>query len=224
LRPEADVIAAIDALERDEVDDLVDWQMADSPAARAEHGDPDADPNWWSYRDADGNWRPSRFADGGTLSPPQRVYDPRWLDDGGEIRARTDAFVHDVDRQILYGIDARTRERLDEHRREAIAAQFAPLQPPHERVDAAVAAALSWASRAPVESLQQFPHVHGMAGGVAGDLYAITPAGDRVEPDADGTLRCSVDDMVVMLGGGGSGRNSRGWGMAAGGPHRQWGA
>lgn len=182
LRPEADVIAAIDALERDEVDDLVDWQMADSPAARAEHGDPDADPNWWSYRDADGNWRPSRFADGGTLSPPQRVYDPRWLDDGGEIRARTDAF------------------------------------------DAAVAAALSWASRAPVESLQQFPHVHGMAGGVAGDLYAITPAGDRVEPDADGTLRCSVDDMVVMLGGGGSGRNSRGWGMAAGGPHRQWGA
>lgn len=36
--PEAGVIAAIDALERDGVDDLVDWQMNDSPAAVAERG------------------------------------------------------------------------------------------------------------------------------------------------------------------------------------------
>jgi hypothetical protein len=36
--PEADVIAAIDALERDEIDELVDWQMSDSPAAHVQHG------------------------------------------------------------------------------------------------------------------------------------------------------------------------------------------
>lgn len=34
--PEAGVIAAIDALERDDIDELVDWQMADSPAANTD--------------------------------------------------------------------------------------------------------------------------------------------------------------------------------------------
>lgn len=35
---EADVIAKIDALERDYIDECVDWQMTDSPAAHTEHG------------------------------------------------------------------------------------------------------------------------------------------------------------------------------------------
>lgn len=35
MHPEDDVIAAIDELERDEIDDLVDWQMSESPAAKA---------------------------------------------------------------------------------------------------------------------------------------------------------------------------------------------
>lgn len=33
---EADVISAIDALERDGIDELVDWQMSDSPAANTD--------------------------------------------------------------------------------------------------------------------------------------------------------------------------------------------
>lgn len=35
---EADVVAKIDALERDYIDECVDWQMTDSPAAHTEHG------------------------------------------------------------------------------------------------------------------------------------------------------------------------------------------
>jgi hypothetical protein len=38
MNPESDVIAKIDALERDYIDDRVDWQMTDSPAAHVEHG------------------------------------------------------------------------------------------------------------------------------------------------------------------------------------------
>lgn len=48
--PEAGVIAAIDALERDAIDELVDWQMSDSPAAVAEHG---GNPRWVLSR---GSW------------------------------------------------------------------------------------------------------------------------------------------------------------------------
>ncbi|WP_197507990.1 hypothetical protein, partial [Mycobacterium sp. 1245801.1] len=48
--PEAAVIAAIDALERDEVDELVDWQMSDSPAAHVQNaGNP-----LWSI--SEGSW------------------------------------------------------------------------------------------------------------------------------------------------------------------------
>lgn len=38
LNAEDAVCAAIDELERDSVDDLVDWQMSESPAAEVEHG------------------------------------------------------------------------------------------------------------------------------------------------------------------------------------------
>lgn len=36
MNPEAGVLATIDALERDTVDEIVDWQMTSSPAARVE--------------------------------------------------------------------------------------------------------------------------------------------------------------------------------------------
>lgn len=36
MNAEDAVIAAIDELERDEIDELVDWQLAESPAAQAE--------------------------------------------------------------------------------------------------------------------------------------------------------------------------------------------
>lgn len=37
---EADVVAKIDALERDYIDEVVNWQLADSPAAHTEHPRP----------------------------------------------------------------------------------------------------------------------------------------------------------------------------------------
>lgn len=37
--PESDVIAAINDLEQDSIDDVVEWQMTSSPAALTEHAD-----------------------------------------------------------------------------------------------------------------------------------------------------------------------------------------
>lgn len=50
-----------------------------------------------------------------------------------------------------------------------------------------------------------------MSGGGGGtyDLYAITPEGEYLYPDADGVLHCSIDDQIVTLGGGGGGGISK---------------
>lgn len=99
-RPEAAVIAAIDALERDDIDELVDWQMSDSPAAHTEG-----------------------VGGGFAVSNPVR------------------------------GADA--------------------------------------------DGVLRYPP--------ASDMFAITPDGERVDPDADGVLHCQPEDQVFMLGPGGAG-------------------
>ena len=37
-----DLISAIDALSDEDIDDIVDWQMTASPAAKQQHGEPQA--------------------------------------------------------------------------------------------------------------------------------------------------------------------------------------
>lgn len=118
--PETDVIAAIDALERDGIDELVDWQMSDSPAARAERGD------WWDRRL----------------------------------------------RRVLNNLDERTRWRLQEPVRERITGTFSG---------------------------------GAGGGGRAAGMFAITPDGERIDPDADGVLYFHPEDAVYLLGPGGAG-------------------
>lgn len=111
--PEAAVIAAIDALERDAIDELVDWQMTDSPAAAAEHG-------------------------------------------GARVR-----FSDRNGRTLWSGV-----------------------------------------LEGPVVDLSD---ARGCGAGGRSDLFAITPDGERIEPDAHGVLHFHPEDQVFMLAPGGSG-------------------
>lgn len=46
----------------------------------------------------------------------------------------------------------------------------------------------------------------GGAGGSHSAMYAITPEGKRINPDADGVLRVHPEDTIYHLSGGGGGR------------------
>jgi hypothetical protein len=36
-------------------------------------------------------------------------------------------------------------------------------------------------------------------------VFAITPSGEKIYPNEDGVLHCSMDDEVIMIGPGGAG-------------------
>lgn len=100
MNPEADVIAAIGELERDAVDDLVDWQMTDSPAAHADRE--------WSWE-----WGPAVGACARRLPP-----DPLT-----EVDLAAWGVPHATLMRAIAHIDERVRGYIDEQR--AAAAGFA---------------------------------------------------------------------------------------------------
>lgn len=133
MTAEASVIAAIDALERDGIDDLVDWQMSESPAAEVEHGDA----GWVVHRAHPGApWRlpdnPMTEADWDAWGCPRRrpgvaptgfygfdgqmIYPPDPADPVHAMRARDYHAAHDESVAVLAArahIPSHLLERLD---------------------------------------------------------------------------------------------------------------